>query len=207
MRHGHHSRRQSLAVSSRSGVLGSPPLGAPVGSRRETTPFSDRDPVVRQSQPTIILCLLLWSSGSSVTANDRSVSAITAKWFVSHSQQSFCHYGQMVRHSQPTIVLCLLLWPNGSSLTANNSYVSVIMVKWFVSHSQRQDMHQWFVSHSQRSLCVCYYGQMVRHSQPTIVLCLLLWPNGSSVAANNSSVYYYGQMVHLSQPMILVCRS
>ena len=144
MRHGHHSRRQSLAVSSRSGVLGSPPLGAPVGSRRETTPFSDRDPVVRQSQPTIVLCLLLWSNGSSVTANDRSVSAITAKWFVSHSQ---------------------------------------------------------------RSLCVCYYGQMVRHSQLTIVLCLLLWPNGSSVAANNSSVYYYGQMVHLSQRMILVCRS
>ena len=69
--------------------------------------------------------------------------------------------------------------------------MSVIMVKWFVSHSQR-------------SFCVCYYGEMVRHSQPTIVLCLLLWPNGSSVTANNCSVYYYGQMVRYSQPTIVL---
>ena len=163
--------------------------------------------MVRQSQPTIVLCLLLWPSGSSVTANDRSVSVIMVKWFVSHSQQLFCvsYYGQMVRQSQPTIVLCLLLWPNGSSLTANDRICTNGSSVTANDRSVSAIMAKWFVTHGQRSFCVYYYGQMVRHSQPTIVLCLLLWPNGSSLTANNRSVYYYGQMVRHSQPTTILC--
>ena len=136
--------------------------------------------------------MVKWFVTLSITANDRSVSVIMAKWIVSHSQQLFClllwpngslltanyrsvyYYGQMVRHSQPTTVLCPLLWSsgssvtandrtctNGSSVTANDRCVSAIMAKWFVTHSQQL-------------FCVYYYGQMVRQSQPTIVLSIIM---------------------------------